>query len=167
MNSKEDLLALIDDQLDFLKSLHLGGSLAPLAAAMDLNGKISGVAFTSKDPAVNSISVEGAIRSFQEKFRSDASKGELLACAIFYHGCHGPDEVSLNVAPAQQISDADCIVALLDHRVGQAIACVIRYSLGADDGWRYAPAYYAPKQPDIFVESNSRPQSTERDVRPD
>lgn len=162
---EEELLALVDDHLDFLKSLHLRESLAPLAAAMDLNGEINGLALTTKDPGTDDKSVEETIAFFAEKFKADACEKTLLACAIFYHGCHGAGRGAFTVSPAQTIDSADCIVALLDHRDGQAVTCVIQYTRGAeatDGGWNYAPAYYAPKQPNIFVDQIGRPLAPNR-----
>jgi len=154
---EEELLALVNNQLNFLKSLHLSGSLAPLAAGMDRQGEINGLALTTKDPAADERSVEDALNVFREKFQDAARQGELVACAIFYHGCHGPGKGALTVAPAQTIADADCIVVLLDHCDGQAIAGVIQYTESPDGGWRYAPAYYVPKPPAVFVDSIGGP----------
>jgi hypothetical protein len=159
---EEELLALVDDQLDFLKSLHLQGSLAPLAAAMDSRGEIDGLALTTKNSDDDDKGVEEALAFFSEKFKAGALQGELVACAIFYHGCHGPGKGAFTVAPAQTIPDADCIVALLDHRDGQAVTCVIQYTEGTeatDGGWQYAPAYYAPRPPAIFVDKIGHPLS--------
>lgn len=156
---EEELLALVDNQLDFLKTLHRRDSLAPLAAGMDSQGEINGLALMTKEHAADDRSAESAINFFRETFQASAVKGELVACAIFYHGCHGLGKGAFNVAPAQRITDADCIVALLDHRDGQAITCVIQYTAGADGEWQYAPAYYAPKQPSIFVDQIGMPLS--------
>lgn len=156
---EEELLALVDNQLDFLKSLHRRDSLAPLAAGMDSQGEINGLALTTKEHAADDRGVESAINFFRETFQASALKGELVACAIFYHGCHGLGKGAFNVAPAQRITDADCFVALLDHRDGQAITCVIQYTAGTDGEWQYAPAYYAPKQPSIFVDQIGMPLS--------
>lgn len=159
---EEELLALVDNQLDFLKSLHRRDSLAPLAAGMDSQGEINGLALTTKEHAADDRGVESAINFFRETFQASALKGELVACAIFYHGCHGLGKGAFNVAPAQRITDADCFVALLDHRDGQAITCVIQYTAGTDGEWQYAPAYYAPKQPSIFVDQIGMPLSPNR-----
>lgn len=159
---EEELLALVDDQLDLLKSLHRRGSLAPLAAAMDSQGRINGLALTTKDPTTDDRSVEDALDFFRKQFQDDAIKGALVACAIFYHGCHGPGKGAFNIAPAQSTADADCIVALLDHRDGQAITCVIQYTETTDGAWQYAPAYYAPKSPAIFVDQIGSPLSPNR-----
>ena len=159
---QEELLALVANQIELLFSLHRRGSLAPLAAFMNAKGEIEGLALTHKDPAAGAPTVAGVIDLFQQRFRREAPTSRIVACAVFYHGCHGPGRGYPQVAPAQTVETADCIVARLDHDSGQAVTWVLQYSAGADGSWRYAPPYYAMRQPDIFLDREYRPLLPDR-----
>lgn len=158
---QEELLALVDDQRGLLLALHRHGSLAPVAASMDAKREISGLALTTKDAAATDGSVQGTLDLFRDRFRADAPAGRIVACAVFYHGCHGPGRGFPQAAPAQQVAEADCIVARLDHDSGQAVTCVIQYAAGTG-GWVYAPAYYAMRTPDIFLDHDYQPLLPDR-----
>ncbi len=158
----EDLLALLKNQWDLLVGLHQAGSLAPLAAAMNAKGEIDGLALTTKDPGAESRTVEGTIDFFREHFRKEAPAGRIVACAVFYHGFHGPGRGSPQVAPARTVDEADCIVARLDHDSGQAVTCVIQYQANPDGSWHYDPPYYALRHPDIFLDRDYLPLLPDR-----
>ncbi len=145
----QDLLDLMNEQFRLLKNLHGDSPLMILAAVMDLEGKIHSFAgaHPSRKPS------DETIESFWQQFRTAAGRNEIIACGVFFHGCHGPGRGALSVSPANSEGDADCLVALLEHRQGQAVACVVQYTKSSGDWrWHYAPPYYVLKWPAIFVD---------------
>ncbi len=144
-----ELLALIDDQMKLMQALHRHGSLAPIAATMDHDGRIEGVAFTTGERGAG-FTVFDALEAFREKFRTDAQAGRIAACVTLYHGCHGPGRGSPEVFPAETVADADCIVIRLEHASGQALAAMIQYRQEADGNWIYAPPYFVLRRTLIF-----------------
>jgi hypothetical protein len=157
-----DLLRLVDAQIKLLLTLHERGSLAPLAAFMNPKGEIEGLVMGAPRPGQQSLTVEGTIDFFQRHFRSEAPTGRIVASAIFYHGCHGPGRGYPQVAPAQTVDTADCIVGRLDHDSGQAVTLVIQYRVNADGSWHYDLPYYAMRTPDIFLDREYRPLLPDR-----
>ncbi|MDZ4403297.1 tetratricopeptide/SEL1-like repeat protein [Prosthecobacter sp.] len=145
-----DLVALVHDQLGLLKALHRKNSLAPLAATMDLNGEIHGFALTSDDFGGVMPTVEEAVALFQQRFRAAARKDEIRACAVFYHGCRGAGQDTLNFAPALSEDDAGCFVALVDHSNGQAYAGIVPYLRNWNEEWEYGPTFYHAREREIF-----------------
>jgi hypothetical protein len=159
---QDELLALVADQIGLLHSLHRNGSLAPVGAYMDAKGEIFGLALTTENATATDGSVQGTLDFFRDKFRAEAPAGRIAACAAFYHGCHGAGRGQPHVTPAQEVDQADCIVARLDHDSGQAVTCVIQYEANADGEWRYAPPYYALRRPDIFLDRDYQPLLPDR-----
>lgn len=157
-----ELLDLLGQQLPLFQTLHLAGSLAPLAAFLDAKGEIDGMAFTSGDADTAEMTVEQAIDAFRHQFRALAPTGRIVATAIFYHGCHGLGRGDAQVAAARNPEEADCIVARLDHDSGQAVTAVIQYVAEVGGAWRYAPVYYALRTPDIFLDRDYQPLLPDR-----
>lgn len=159
-----ELLNLLNGQFHLLKNLHRDCSLTVLAAVMDLEGKIHSFAGThpSRKP------IDETIESFRQQFRAAADRNEIIACGIFFHGGHGPGEGALRVLPAKSEAEADCLVALLEHGEGQSVTCVVQYTKHSDDWqWQYAPPYYVPNRPAVFVDERDRARSNNSAQNPE
>lgn len=152
MELHPDLSAILEDQFDFACRLHAVRSLAPLAASMADDGEINGTALLAdeEDLAASEVTADDAIGIFTERFAQAARAGAIRASAIFFHGY---DSGEPPVLPAQDEDEANCIVALLDHRDGQAVYGVIGYARGADGEWVYAAPRFGFKRPLIFPAS--------------
>src|SRR5947207_1366404 len=68
MRIHKDLHHILDGHMSFLQRLHARRSLAPLAASMDLSGKVTGTAFTVND-GHEGPSVENVLNHFAKQFR--------------------------------------------------------------------------------------------------
>lgn len=152
MELHPDLSAILEDHFDFACRLHAVRSLAPLAASMADDGEINGTALLAdeEEPAASDVTADDAIGIFTEKFVQAARAGAIRASAIFFHGY---DSGEPPVLPAQDEDEANCIVALLDHRDGQAVYGVIGYARGADGEWVYAAPRFGLKRRLVFPAS--------------
>lgn len=144
-----DLQALLDEHLGFVQQLHASNSLAPVAATMDLAGGINGAALVidRENSDAEPGTPDDAIRLLTERFIAAAQQGEIKASAIFFHGSYDRRSAPL---PAEDEADANCVVALLDHRDGPAFAAIIHYLKDRGGTWRYAAPIFVPKKPLIF-----------------
>lgn len=139
MRVHTDLLALLDSQLPLLKGLHANGSLAPVAAAMDPNGKIKGHAFVAEHGHEEDLSVKNVMDYFSGKFREAFQQDKIVAAAIFFHG----RSAGQSVRPALTADQANVLVAWLDHASGQSLQAIIAYVRNFEmsgretGGWRY------------------------------
>lgn len=137
---------MIQSMVPFVQQFHAKGQLAPHAASMDLDGNIIGAALTSSNDS-QQISVDGAIRHFEEKFRQEAGQKKILASAIFYHGIGMP--AGSPTVPATSSDDAFNLVARLEHCAGDAVHLVIPY-MKAADGISYERGYLLQKELAVF-----------------
>lgn len=129
--------------LPFVRELHLGGSLAPVAASMDNTGELNGDAYMADNN--QNLSIQDALDSFEKKYREAAAVGEIVASAIFFHGV----ALSEPIRPAQTCEEACSIVGLLEHVGGSSFFFVIPYE-ASEDGVYYQMSRIIEKPAAVF-----------------
>jgi hypothetical protein len=147
-----DLEALLNHQIGFVRSLHAASSLAPVGATMRSSGEIEGAALIMSDaaPDANTITDDDAVSLLSRDMIAAAARGEIRASAIFCHLVNA-NHPAVQDAPAGDDPDVNCIVALLDHRDGQAVAACFDYVRDEAGAWAYAAPQFFDKKPVIFA----------------
>lgn len=139
---------LINRVLPVVQDFHQRDMFAPHAATIDGAGSVVGHALTTDGST--QLSVEQAIKHFEQQFSRNADLNEIQGAGIFYHS---PgiltSEGKVSLPPATTTDECRTLVALLEHASGESVYLLVPYA-GTPPNVEYAVGKLIERPASIF-----------------